>query len=58
MTQQDVDRAIKYAINKTAKICRRDSRILYYEGEFGVDVIIIARDVIGLDYLIVFKNEE
>ena len=58
MTQQDVDRAIKYAIDKTAKICRKDSRILYYEGEFGVDIIIIARDVLGLDYLIVFKNEE
>ena len=56
MTQQDVDRAIKSAIDETAKICKRDSRILYYENEFGIDVIIIARDVVGLDYLIVFTN--
>ena len=29
MTQEDVNKAIKSVIDDTAKICRRDSRILY-----------------------------
>ena len=45
MTQKDVDRAIKSVIDNTAKICKRDSRILYYENKFGIHVIIIARGV-------------
>lgn len=56
MTQERVDEVIKYIIDKTAKICRRDSRILYCEDEQEVHVIIIARDVMSEDYLIRFTN--
>lgn len=58
MTQKQVDEVIKYIIDETAKICRRDSRILYCEDEQGVHVIIIARDVMSEDYLIRFTNIE
>lgn len=58
LTQKQVDEDIKYAIDETAKICRRDSRILYCKDEYGVHVIIIARDVMSTDYLIVFTDEE
>ena len=57
-TQKEVDDAIKDAITSTAKICRKDNRILYYEDEHAVHVIIIARDVLECDYLICFTNEE
>lgn len=56
MTQKDVDKDIKSVIDDTAKICKRDSRILYYENKFGIHVIIIARDVMSEDYLITFRN--
>ena len=58
MTQKDVGKAIKSVIDDTAKICKRDSRILYYEDEFSIDVIIIARDVMACDYLITFTDKE
>ena len=58
MTQEDVNKAIKSVIDDTAKICRRDSRILYYENNFGIDVIIIARDIMSVDYLITFTDKE
>lgn len=57
-TQKEVDDAIKEAINSTAKICRRDSRILYSEDEHDIHVIIVARDVCKCDYLICFTNQE
>ncbi len=58
MSQKRVDDIIKYAINSTAKICRKDNRILYYEDEYGIHVVIIARDVKRHDYLICFTNRE
>ena len=58
MTQEDVDNAIKDAIDTTAKICRKDSRILYYEEHNVIHVIILARDVLKEDYLIAFTNDE
>ena len=58
MTQEDVNKAIKQTIDDTAKICKRDSRILYCENELSVDVIIIARDIISVDYLITFTDKE
>lgn len=57
-TQKEVDDIIKYTIDSTAKICRKDSRILYCQDEHGIHVIIIARDVCKTDYLITFTNEE
>lgn len=56
MSQKQVNKIIKNAIDETAKICRRDSRILYYEKEDAIYVIIIARDVMSVDYLITFTN--
>lgn len=58
MTQEDVNKAIKSVIDDTAKFCRRDSRILYYENNFGIHVIIIARDIMSEDYLITFTDKE
>lgn len=57
-TQEEVDRIIKSTIDFTAKICRKDSRILYCEDEHGVHVVIVARDVTADDYLICFTNRE
>lgn len=58
LTQNEVNNIIKAAIDGTAKICRRDNRILYCEDGQFVDVIIVARDVMKADYLIYFTNEE
>lgn len=58
MTQEQVDDIIKDMIDRTAKICRRDSRILYHECENRIDVIIVARDIMRKDYLITFTREE
>ena len=58
MTQEWVDKCIKRTIDETAKICRKDNRILYCEDEHGVHVVIIARDVDSRDYLIFFTNRE
>lgn len=57
-TQKRVDKYIKYVIDKTAKICRKDNRILYCEDEYGINVIIVTRDITGNDYLIAFTNQE
>lgn len=58
LTQKRIDEIIKSTIDETAKICRKDSRILYCEDEYGVRVVIIARDVDACDYLICFTNRE
>lgn len=58
MTQEWVDKCIKGIIDETAKSYRKDNRILYYEDEYGVHVIIIARDVAKDDYLICFTNRK
>lgn len=58
MSQERVDEIIKDIIDRTAKICRKDNRILYCEDEVGVHVVIVARDVMSTDYLITFTNEE
>lgn len=58
MTQKEVDRIIKSTIDYTAKICKKDSRILYCEDAYGIHVIIISRDVYDCDYLICFTNRE
>lgn len=57
-TQKEVDNIIKSTIDSTAKICRKDSRILYCEDEYGIHVVIVARDIDACDYLICFKNRE
>ena len=49
---------IRYVVDKTAKICRKDSRILYCESRQEVNVVIVARDILENDYLITFTNEE
>lgn len=56
LSQKEVDNIIGGIIDRTAKICRKDSRILYYEDGVRVHVIIIARDVESMDYLITFTN--
>ena len=58
LTQERVNWIIKYTIDSTAKICRKDSRVLYCEDEHGVNVIIIARDINSHDYLFYFTNKE
>ena len=57
LTQERVNRIIKNTIDSTAKICRKDSRVLYCEDEHGINVIIVARDVKATDYLIYFTNK-
>lgn len=57
LTQERVDECIKYAIDLTAKACRRDNRILYYERDNAIDVFIITRDIYSTDFLITFTNE-
>jgi hypothetical protein len=57
-TQEKVNDIIKYTIDSTEKICRKDNRVLYYEDEYGVHVIIVVRDIVGRDYLICFTNRE
>ena len=56
--QKAVDDIIKNTIDFTAKICRKDNRILYCENEYGIHVIIISRDIDKCDYLICFTNKE
>ena len=56
--QKEVDDIIKNTIDFTAKICRKDNRILYCENEYGIHVIIISRDIDKCDYLICFTNKE
>lgn len=58
MTQERVNRSIKNTIDSTSKICRKDNRILYCEDEYGIHVVVIARDVDACDYLIYFTNKE
>lgn len=58
LTQDEVNDIIKATIDSTAKICRKDNRILYCEDGQFVHVIIVARDVMKADYLIYFTNEE
>lgn len=58
MSQERVDDVIRYVIDKTAKICRKDSSILYCESRQEVNVVIVARDILENDYLITFTNEE
>ena len=58
LTQKRIDEIIKSTIDETAKICRKDNRILYCEDEYGTHVIIVARDVMSDDYLFTFTNRE
>ena len=60
LSQNEIDKIIKDTIDNTAKICRRDNRILYCEKDNCIYVVIIARDVLKVktDYLIYFTNEE
>ena len=58
MSQERVDDVIRYVIDKTAKICRKDSRILYCKDNNEINIVIVARDVCKNDYLITFTNEE
>lgn len=57
-TQKEVDRIIKHTIDVTSKICRKDGRILYFEDEYGIHVVIITRDINKDDYLILFTSRE
>ncbi len=45
MSQERVDDVIRYVIDKTAKICRKDSRILYCKDNNEINIVIVARDV-------------
>ena len=55
-TQEKVNDIIKYTIDATAKACKKDSRVLYCEDEYGIHVVIVARDIDACDYLICFTN--
>ena len=57
-TRKDVDDAIKHVIDSTARICKKDSRVLYCEDKYGIQVVIIARDILQCDYLITFTDQE
>lgn len=57
-TQKQVDDYIAYTIDSTSKYCRKDSRILYCDLGYRVDVIIVMRDICKTDFLITFTNEE
>ena len=57
LNQKQVNEIIKSTINLTAKLCRKDTRILYCEVDNGVEVIIVTRDIFKEDYLITFNNE-
>lgn len=54
--QSDVDMAIADVIDSTAKICKKDSRILYHKENDYTNVIIVARDVMKKDFLITFTD--
>ena len=59
MSQKEVDDTIMYVVYEMAKECRRDSRIVYYEDDIGVHVIIIGRDSkFSTDFLITFTNRD
>ena len=58
LTQEKVDEIIKQTIDSTAKLCKKDSRILYRKSYNGVQVVIVARDVNKVDYVICFTNDE
>lgn len=56
MSQNGVDDWTRYTIRDTAKICRKDNRILYSETDDYIHVVIIARDMFAQDYLITFSK--
>lgn len=58
LSQAKVNEAIKNTIIETRKMRRKDSRVLYCKSEKYVDVIIVARDIEKMDYLIRFINEK
>ena len=58
MSQEKVNEIIKETIKKTAKICKRDNRILYCEVDDVINIVIIARDVMYCDFLIAFDNKK
>lgn len=58
LTQEQINEIIKSTIDKTAKICRKDNRILYFKDEYSTHIIIVARDVMKDDYLFTFTNKE
>lgn len=57
-TQKDVDEVIKNTIDFTAKMCKKDNRLLYYKDEYGIHIIIVARDITKCDYLFDFTDKE
>lgn len=57
MSQSTVDDRVRYTVRDTAKICRKDNRILYAETDDYIHVVIIARDVFTQDYLLGFEKK-
>lgn len=58
-TQKSVDYYIRMLLKDLKRQIKRDKRIAMYQSEFGVEVVIIARDLPeSADYLITFTNKE
>lgn len=57
MTQKQVDKSISNIIDEYAKYYRKDNRILYYEEDNVVRVVLIMRDICKCDFLISFMNK-
>lgn len=60
MSQTDVNKAIEYTIDITAKDRRRDKRLAWCQDSDGIHVVIITRDLPHhrRDYFITLTNKE
>lgn len=58
-SQEDVNDLIKWWIQELSKSCKRDNRTAWYEDEYGVHVVIVARDLPKWkkDFLFLFTDE-
>lgn len=56
MTQGNVNKSIAATIKDCMKYCKKDSRILYAEQEDCIEIVLVMRDIMAVDYLITFKN--
>ena len=56
MTQENVNKSIAATIKDCMKYCKKDSRILYAEQEDCIEIVLVMRDIMAVDYLITFKN--
>lgn len=58
LTQEQVDKFIANIIDEYTRYCKKDSRILYYESNNAIYVILVIRDICKTDFLITFTNKE